>query len=276
MRKSRRNLFSPKICIMQRTTDRELAPDISKKSGVPEKEVLKVLQATDDVVLDALLRGERVQIAGLGSFHLKVKGWTNKVIPGRGRIRVPARWHLDFTASSKAVERFAELSGQLPPDPDAPTTDPTGIEPQGDDPGKVPPVTTNNTAGFPVVDPETITQKDLEGRVRVDEQTGKSTILASDPGKALTLENALPENARGEENVTKTGLPNKHNAGWGGGNKKADGKVPEKAGKTNEPKAAVKGGKTTQSDEPGKKGPEDKDSAPVKDADTGAEKDHES
>ena len=54
---------------------------ISKKSGKKVKEIEDFFKVFNDVLIDALCKGEKVNIAGFGSFCIKDRASTKKINP---------------------------------------------------------------------------------------------------------------------------------------------------------------------------------------------------
>lgn len=94
---------------MKRTTTREMAPEIAKRSGVSLEDVQAVLDAVDDVIGDRIVLGERIQFNGLGTFYIEVRNKTRKNIPGRGIVLVPDRYAVDFNMAAGLKRKFAGL-----------------------------------------------------------------------------------------------------------------------------------------------------------------------
>ena len=94
---------------MKRFTSRELAAPISEKTGIAEDVVRTVLLALDDTVGEHIVAGDRVEITGLGSFHIIVNGWTRRNVPSVGNIRVPAKYDVKFNPSKALERRYAGL-----------------------------------------------------------------------------------------------------------------------------------------------------------------------
>jgi len=94
---------------MKRITSRELALPISEKTGVCEADVRAVLLALDDLVGELVVAGERVEVSGLGTFHLKIREKTRKNIPGVGPRMIPTRYDVEFSPSKGLERRYAGL-----------------------------------------------------------------------------------------------------------------------------------------------------------------------
>ena len=52
-------------------TKAELCARVAEQSGLTKKDTLEILNMTLDNITDALVRGERVQLVGFGSFEVK-------------------------------------------------------------------------------------------------------------------------------------------------------------------------------------------------------------
>lgn len=101
---------------MLRTTIHEIAEEVIEKLKIRNPNLLltkgdiaEISYAINLVYADRIVKGERVQLKGLGNLFLEVNGATKKVIPGRGAVRIPARYNVDYTPAKEIENLFAGL-----------------------------------------------------------------------------------------------------------------------------------------------------------------------
>ena len=69
----------------------ELIDSIASKTGYSKKVSSEVLSAVTDAVTDALVKGEKVQLVGFGSFETKTRAARKGLNPQtKEEIRIPA------------------------------------------------------------------------------------------------------------------------------------------------------------------------------------------
>lgn len=72
-------------------------------------EVAEIAYVINLVAARRIVNGERVQLKGLGNLFLEVNGTTRKTIPGKGSVRIPARYNVDYSPSKEITNMFAGL-----------------------------------------------------------------------------------------------------------------------------------------------------------------------
>ena len=66
-------------------TKSQLIAAAAVRTGLPESEAACVLEAAEELILEALRRGEKVTIAGFGRFELRQRGEKAYVTPKTGQ-----------------------------------------------------------------------------------------------------------------------------------------------------------------------------------------------
>ena len=66
-------------------TKSQLIAAAAVRTGLPESEAACVLEAAEELILEALRRGEKVTIAGFGRFELRQRGEKAYVNPTTGQ-----------------------------------------------------------------------------------------------------------------------------------------------------------------------------------------------
>lgn len=78
---------------------------VSEKTGVSQKQVREVLDASLDTIRDALQRGEKVTLTGFGTFEVRQRQAREGVNPQtRQKIKISATKTPGFSASSTLKE----------------------------------------------------------------------------------------------------------------------------------------------------------------------------
>jgi len=98
-------------------TRRELAQEISRRTGLSRADAVAALEAILIAIEEALLRGDEVTLRGLGRFHLKYrKSRKGQNIRARKTIIIPPRIVISFQPSKslqKKVQSDSELLKRL-------------------------------------------------------------------------------------------------------------------------------------------------------------------
>jgi DNA-binding protein HU-beta len=82
-------------------TKAELCALVAEQSGLTKKDTLEILNLTLDSITDALVRGERVQLVGFGSFEVKDRSpRTGRNFATGEATHVPASRAVQFRASN--------------------------------------------------------------------------------------------------------------------------------------------------------------------------------
>lgn len=93
-------------------TKRDLVVRISDKTGLPQQDVLKVIQLTLDYISEALAKGETVELRNFGVFEVRVR----KARVGRNPnapetdIRIPPRAVVKFKPGKEMREEVLKLT----------------------------------------------------------------------------------------------------------------------------------------------------------------------
>ncbi len=66
-------------------TKSQLVAAAAVRAGLPESQAARVLDAAEQLVLEALQRGEKVTIAGFGRFEMRSRGEKTYVNPKTGQ-----------------------------------------------------------------------------------------------------------------------------------------------------------------------------------------------
>ncbi len=78
-----------------------------KAPQVPRREVEAIVNAVFDCMLETLVRGERIEIRGFGSFSVKVRNAREGRNPKTGeKVKVPERRTLAFTVGKELRDRL--------------------------------------------------------------------------------------------------------------------------------------------------------------------------
>jgi integration host factor subunit beta len=92
-----------------------------KMSQAPRREVEAIVNAVFDSMLEALCRGERIEIRGFGSFAVKVRAPREGRNPKTGqKVSVPVRRALSFTGGKELRDRLNPDGAQAPANAIAP------------------------------------------------------------------------------------------------------------------------------------------------------------
>src|SRR5437868_11378249 len=107
-------------------TKRDLVIRISEETGIPQQQVLEVVQRTPDYMSQALAKGDKVELRNFGVFEVKVR----KARVGRNPnapetdVPIPERSVVKFKAGKEMRAEVAKLA------PKAASSAPTPIPPQ--------------------------------------------------------------------------------------------------------------------------------------------------
>jgi len=78
-----------------------------KAPHVPRREVEAIVNAVFDCMVETLVRGERIEIRGFGSFSVKVRNARDGRNPKTGeKVKVPERRTLAFTVGKELRDRL--------------------------------------------------------------------------------------------------------------------------------------------------------------------------
>lgn len=88
LRKHNRKIYTREDYVVNKT---ELVKALAEKAGVTQKDAVKVLDATLDVIQAALAGGDKIQIIGFGTFEVRDRKARKVISPATGEeIEVPA------------------------------------------------------------------------------------------------------------------------------------------------------------------------------------------
>lgn len=112
--------------LMGTLTKREIVLNISNETGMVQHEVFDVVQKTLDQIVEALSRGDNIELRNFGVFEVKLtkpRVGRNPNQPGSSFV-IPARATVKFKSGKVMKQRVSQLTAQLKADaggkPDAP------------------------------------------------------------------------------------------------------------------------------------------------------------
>ena len=80
----------------------ELVAAVAAKAEMTKVDAAKAVEAAMDVVIDALKKGDNVQMIGFGTFSVAKRAARKGVNPGNGKaINIPAKNVVKFKAGAK-------------------------------------------------------------------------------------------------------------------------------------------------------------------------------
>lgn len=83
----------------------ELVEAIAKETGLTKADATRALEATFDVITKALKKGERVPVAGFGTFDVSKRKAREGRNPQTGeKVKIPARKAVTFKAGTALKE----------------------------------------------------------------------------------------------------------------------------------------------------------------------------
>ena len=90
-------------------TKNQIIDQIAKQTGMTKKAVAEVVEALGNVVDNALVAGETVQIAGFGAFTVKEKAaYTGRNPRTNEAVEIPASRRVSFSASKTLKDKLNE------------------------------------------------------------------------------------------------------------------------------------------------------------------------
>ena len=99
-------------------TKREIVLNISNGTGMVQHQVFDVVQKTLDLVVEALARGDNVELRNFGVFEVKLtkpRVGRNPNKPG-DTVVIPARATVKFKSGKVMKQRVRQLTAQLKAD----------------------------------------------------------------------------------------------------------------------------------------------------------------
>jgi DNA-binding protein HU-beta len=86
----------------------EFIDEVAKRAGLSKKDTQTLIDATIEVITDALADGKSVSFLGFGSFDTTQRAARKARVPGTGQIvDVPATRAVKFKVGKKLKERVA-------------------------------------------------------------------------------------------------------------------------------------------------------------------------
>jgi len=102
-------------------TKREIVLNISNETGLVQHEVFDVVQKTLDQIVEALARGDNIELRNFGVFEVKLtkpRVGRNPNQPGSNFV-IPARATVKFKSGKIMKQRVGQLTAQLKADEEA-------------------------------------------------------------------------------------------------------------------------------------------------------------
>ena len=96
-------------------TKREIVLNISNETGMVQHDVFSVVQKTLDQIIEALARGDNVELRNFGVFEVKLtkpRIGRNPNVPG-SRFEIPARASVRFKTGKIMKQRVSQLTAKL-------------------------------------------------------------------------------------------------------------------------------------------------------------------
>ena len=106
---------------MATLTKREIVLNISNETGQVQQEVFDVVQKTLDQIIEALARGDNIELRNFGVFEVKLtkpRVGRNPNQPG-SRFVIPARATVKFKSGKIMKQRVSQLTAKLKAEADA-------------------------------------------------------------------------------------------------------------------------------------------------------------
>jgi nucleoid DNA-binding protein len=108
---------------MATLTKREIVLNISNETGQVQHEVFDVVQKTLDQIIEALARGDNIELRNFGVFEVKLtkpRVGRNPNQPG-SRFVIPARATVKFKSGKIMKQRVSQLTAKMKADADSET-----------------------------------------------------------------------------------------------------------------------------------------------------------
>src|SRR6266446_1878680 len=102
-------------------TKREIVLNISNETGLVQHQVFDVVQKTLDQIVEALARGDNIELRNFGVFEVKLtkpRVGRNPNQPGSNFV-IPARATVKFKSGKIMKQRVGQLTAQLKADAEA-------------------------------------------------------------------------------------------------------------------------------------------------------------
>ena len=101
-------------------TKREIVLNISNETGLVQHEVFDVVQKTLDQIIEALAKGDNIELRNFGVFEVKLtkpRVGRNPNVPGSSFV-IPARATVKFKSGKIMKQRVSQLTAKLKADAD--------------------------------------------------------------------------------------------------------------------------------------------------------------
>lgn len=101
-------------------TKREIVLNISNETGLVQHEVFDVVQKTLDQIIEALAKGDNIELRNFGVFEVKLtkpRVGRNPNVPGSSFV-IPARATVKFKSGKIMKQRVEQLTAKLKADAD--------------------------------------------------------------------------------------------------------------------------------------------------------------
>ena len=102
-------------------TKREIVLNISNETGLVQHEVFDVVQKTLDQIIEALAKGDNIELRNFGVFEVKLtkpRVGRNPNVPG-SKFLIPARATVKFKSGKIMKQRVSQLTAKLKAEADA-------------------------------------------------------------------------------------------------------------------------------------------------------------
>ena len=96
-------------------TKREIVLNISNETGLVQHEVFDVVQKTLDQIIEALARGDNIELRNFGVFEVKLtkpRVGRNPNVPGSSFV-IPARATVKFKSGKIMKQRVTQLTAKM-------------------------------------------------------------------------------------------------------------------------------------------------------------------
>ena len=103
---------------MATLTKREIVLNISNETGLVQHAVFDVVQKTLDQIIEALAKGDNIELRNFGVFEVKLtkpRVGRNPNVPG-SKFVIPARATVKFKSGKIMKQRVGQLTAQLKAD----------------------------------------------------------------------------------------------------------------------------------------------------------------
>ena len=101
-------------------TKREIVLNISNETGLVQHDVFDVVQKTLDQIIEALAKGDNIELRNFGVFEVKLtkpRVGRNPNVPGSSFV-IPARATVKFKSGKIMKQRVSQLTAKLKADAD--------------------------------------------------------------------------------------------------------------------------------------------------------------